>query len=390
MVIKIHKSAAQTASSLLYNTKKVDRDVAFIVCVENAGNADVKEMARIFEARERLAVRDVMHSSFQMSVNPGEEDTFKEEDLPDLVRDIMEGLGYAGQPWIVFRHDDTGRTHYHVVSTRINAQGRKINDYYEKRRCRDIALSLGPRYGFVLGSGKKKRRSKMTHPRYVHGKTPLTETAAACVQHALTYRFPSPEAFADVMRTLGLEVTGVDSIPEPRYVIRGIGKRGRGCTPPVPRAFLPADLEATVEEKARETLAAGLDIERERAAEMLDEAARAGSLRDAARILRGMGADLVLIRDETKMPERMVLVDHGTRCAFDAYGVARIATNSLLELARQDDNKKLERELEKEQYEEKEAEMNAVDIAASLLDAIGSGDQSNSKDLREKRKRIKF
>ena len=44
-------------------------------------------------------------------------------------REYMEKLGYGDQPYIIFRHEDNARPHIHIVSLRIDEQGRKIRDY---------------------------------------------------------------------------------------------------------------------------------------------------------------------------------------------------------------------------------------------------------------------
>ena len=57
-------------------------------------------------------------------------------------REYMDRLGYGDQPYIIFRHDDNARPHIHIVSLRIDEQGRKLRDYKEWERSTDICREL--------------------------------------------------------------------------------------------------------------------------------------------------------------------------------------------------------------------------------------------------------
>ena len=45
------------------------------------------------------------------------------EELTDFARELMEGMGYARQPYFVYAHHDTGNNHVHILSTRIKPNG---------------------------------------------------------------------------------------------------------------------------------------------------------------------------------------------------------------------------------------------------------------------------
>jgi hypothetical protein len=47
----------------------------------------------------------------------------------------MKHLGYGNQPYLVYKHADLERVHFHIVSTRIDCEtGKKIKDNYEKKK----------------------------------------------------------------------------------------------------------------------------------------------------------------------------------------------------------------------------------------------------------------
>ena len=59
----------------------------------------------------------------------------------------MEGMGYGDQPYIVFKHNDISREHLHIVSLRVDEQGRKLPHAFEARRSMEILRDLECKYG---------------------------------------------------------------------------------------------------------------------------------------------------------------------------------------------------------------------------------------------------
>ena len=55
-------------------------------------------------------------------------------------------MGYGNQPYIVFKHKDISREHLHIVSLRVDEQGRKINDSHEYDRSMSVLRGLERKY----------------------------------------------------------------------------------------------------------------------------------------------------------------------------------------------------------------------------------------------------
>ena len=54
--------------------------------------------------------------------------------LTAIAEDWLKLMGYAEQPYLIVFHKDTGNNHVHVVSTRIDRQGKKISSGFEHNR----------------------------------------------------------------------------------------------------------------------------------------------------------------------------------------------------------------------------------------------------------------
>jgi len=69
----------------------------------------------------------------------------------------MEKLGYGNQPYIVLKHSDIKREHLHIVSLRIDENGKKINDSYEVVRSMKICKELEQEFNLVpLQKGERE------------------------------------------------------------------------------------------------------------------------------------------------------------------------------------------------------------------------------------------
>lgn len=67
----------------------------------------------------------------------------------------MQKLGYGNQPYYVFRHRDIEREHLHVVSVRMDEQGKKINDWKEGERSQKICEQIEHKYNLIPTKGRK-------------------------------------------------------------------------------------------------------------------------------------------------------------------------------------------------------------------------------------------
>lgn len=70
-------------------------------------------------------------------------------------------MGYGDQPYIVYRHRDIDRIHYHIVSVNIDENGRRISDRYEKLRSMDISRELEKKYGLKQLTAERDEESRL-------------------------------------------------------------------------------------------------------------------------------------------------------------------------------------------------------------------------------------
>ena len=413
MIVQIHKSSASTAGTMRYNGDKVRAGVAEVVAEHGIGSTDVRVIARTLADRELLSLREAQHVSFQMSVNPGPDDTIRDEQIPALVKDLMKGLGYGRQPWAVFRHEDTGRRHWHVVSVRVDGSGRKINDYWEKRRCDKLVTSLGPKYGFTKGAAKKKALRQVAEvppmPIFRKNGGETLRMIEACVVHSLSYRFTTRRQFAEILRCHGVQVQeglGKDDL-KVYLSFQGLDGKGRACTGAVSGARLPFDVAEALSSRIAECV--GADDTNERAAmrtETQTELRRSPDYESFEEKMKEKGVDIVIYRDSEGRPSAATVIDHRTKRAFKASELSRTLSADILSLAagksdgpeKEEANIQGDREEDTGSKEEKDifsaaesAITSALSAAFAFLSSGGSGDiRENRKKKDNKKKQIRI
>lgn len=167
MIAKI-SATANLGGTLGYNFKKVEQDEASVLFVNGLYLQSGKPytMEQVLEDME-LAIPNKCRTKkvvFHCSLNPHPDEHLDDETLSAIAKEYMEELGYGKQPYIVFKHSDIAREHIHIVSIRVDSDGRKVNDRFEKWRSKRITTALEEKYGLILSSKKSAKEEKPLSP----------------------------------------------------------------------------------------------------------------------------------------------------------------------------------------------------------------------------------
>jgi len=193
MIAKI-SSSNSLATTLGYNFKKVEKHEASVLLVQGLfqdrngrySRAQVlADMLRTIPAQCRTK-----KTVFHCSLNPHPDEKLSDETLSRIAAEYMEALGYGAQPYIVFRHNDIPRAHIHIVSLRVDSDGRKINDRFERLRSKRITDALEAKFGLLPS---RKKADVSVQPSAVEiGAGDIKRQVAAAVEHVLgRYAFQS-------------------------------------------------------------------------------------------------------------------------------------------------------------------------------------------------------
>jgi len=159
MVAKIN-IGSNLYGALSYNQEKVDESMgkvfgANLVFEPADGKFNITECMNDFMQFVPAHFR-TEKPVFHVSLNPHPDDRLTDDQLTDIGREYMERLGYGNQPYLIFKHEDIGREHIHIVSLRVDSEGRKVNDYKEHERSKEITEHLERKYNLHPAEGQKR------------------------------------------------------------------------------------------------------------------------------------------------------------------------------------------------------------------------------------------
>lgn len=160
MVAKINYGSS-LYGALAYNGEKVNEGVAKILETNKVfspadGTHDISACMQDFMAympSHVLTKKPVIH----ISLNPHPDDRLTDEQFSAIAREYIEKMGYANQPFIVYKHEDIDRHHLHIVTLAVDERGKKINDgnnFYTSTR---ILKELEQKYGLIPAQMRKEK-----------------------------------------------------------------------------------------------------------------------------------------------------------------------------------------------------------------------------------------
>lgn len=145
MIVKILRPSA-TFKGIGYNTDKIESEKGELMKVENFGALQAlehlkpRDYVNYLEARSATSAR-IKYPQFHAVLSCRGKSHTKEQ-LTELATNWLKGMGYEKQPYMLVFHKDTSNNHIHIVSTRIDEDGKKINDSYEKIRAYQVLNQL--------------------------------------------------------------------------------------------------------------------------------------------------------------------------------------------------------------------------------------------------------
>ncbi|MDR0349239.1 MAG: relaxase/mobilization nuclease domain-containing protein [Tannerella sp.] len=173
MVAKI--SSGNTLYGVLaYNQIKVDEDHAKVIFTHKMleslnGQYEINMCLQSFEPyllANKRTEKPVLH----VSLNPDPKDVLSDEQLSEIAQEYMQKMGYGDQPFIVYKHEDIERRHIHIVSLRVDENGKKVDGNFERRRSMDICRELEQTYGLIPAAQQQRQEGLPLKPvRYGDG-----------------------------------------------------------------------------------------------------------------------------------------------------------------------------------------------------------------------------
>jgi hypothetical protein len=214
-MLAIVKTAKSIRASLKYNEQKVEQKQAHLLDAhnfwQNKNELSTRDKLQRFNDLTVLNQRSQKHA-VHISLNFPPEDQLTDLRMKQIAAEFMRGIGFAEQPWLLYRHIDAGHPHMHIVTTNIRPDGSRItNDLRSPYHLKKLCYTIEQRYGLApairmpdLFSEEKSLDRKGNEERasriIIYGEAPTkTEIARVLEQVINRYAFTSFESFNAVL-----------------------------------------------------------------------------------------------------------------------------------------------------------------------------------------------
>ena len=322
MVADIHKGN-NLYGTLAYNQDKIDRGKGQIletdrVFVPYDGQFRVSDCVRDFERAmpSQLATgKPVIH----ISLNPHPDDKLTDAQLAEISREYLEKMGFGGQPYMIFKHEDIDRQHVHIISTRVRGDGSIISDSKDYERSRKITDALEQKYG-LHPKGESQKEAWQLSPVDVSAGNLKKQVANVIKPLSDMYRFQSITEYRALLSLYNISVEKVEGANKGNkyegLVYSALDADGQRVGKPLKSSlFGKSEGIARLEGKmhsSSEAIKSGKLAEGTKVAvsDALKASRTESQLRDA---LRKKGIDVVLRRNDTGRIYGATFIDHNSR-----------------------------------------------------------------------------
>jgi len=153
MIAKILKSKSGTFAGVTYNINKIDQHKGELMLTANFGPLEAFSNLRPQDYINYLLMisrqnKRVTNPQFHAVIS-GKGNMYDDQTLTDVAVDYLKEMGYGEQPYLIVCHKDTDNVHVHMVTTRVDRNGKKIDSAFEKIRSVN-ALNKILGYDFAL------------------------------------------------------------------------------------------------------------------------------------------------------------------------------------------------------------------------------------------------
>ena len=147
--------------ALAYNGMKVNEGEGKLlagnkVFDDGSGRVDIARAEQDFKRYMPENVR-TRNKVIHISLNPHPDDRLTDMEMESLAREYLEKMGFGNQPYLVFKHEDIDRHHLHIVTVRVDENGRSIDTRNNFYRSKQITRELERKYGLHDAERKNRR-----------------------------------------------------------------------------------------------------------------------------------------------------------------------------------------------------------------------------------------
>lgn len=143
-----------------YNENKLEEGAASILTTQNYPypDEDMNTNRRLNLLQKLAGLReDVLVNSVHISLNFAPDEQLSDAMMTTIAKEYMDKIGFGAQPFLIYRHNDSGHPHCHIVTTNIELDGSRISLHnIGRERSEPARKELEIKYGLVKAEDHRK------------------------------------------------------------------------------------------------------------------------------------------------------------------------------------------------------------------------------------------
>jgi len=160
MIVDIKKGSF--AKGLIhYHEKKVEKgrgERLMDTTLSKSKDQRVQAFLEVADTNTRVKKNRFLHVS--VSFSKEDQPLTKEQQL-QLAEQYLDEMGYKNTPRLVYQHWDTKHNHFHIVTTTIDFDGKKISEFKDFERSQELSRRIEKQYGLSVTEYYKQEGQKL-------------------------------------------------------------------------------------------------------------------------------------------------------------------------------------------------------------------------------------
>lgn len=185
--------------AFFYNENKLEDNNATLLNVKNMPSEKLYSDA---DLRLKMLLRltatrpDVKTNTVHISLNFSPEERLSDEKMKQIADEYMTKIGFGQQPYMVYRHHDSGHDHMHIVTTNITYEGNRISLHnIGVNKSEPARKEIERKYGLIRAEDQKKQPFELKPADYgkvKNGKLPTQRAISAVLAQVIDqYKYTS-------------------------------------------------------------------------------------------------------------------------------------------------------------------------------------------------------
>lgn len=144
-----------------YHELKVERGRAERILDTTFAQNKEQRAARILNAANANPSKKLRNKFAHISISFAKGESLAPEIQRQIADKYLQNMGYWNCPRVIYQHSDTKNNHFHIVTTTIDNDGKKVNDFNDHRKSQTLSRQIEKEFGLQVTEYTKQESYKV-------------------------------------------------------------------------------------------------------------------------------------------------------------------------------------------------------------------------------------